>query len=158
MTPNPHPTPSAGEMTPEAYLELASKATQGPWRVKDGFNIIAVDPNGFKTFPFSSSGIPHEVRLANYELVAAARNESTRIISGLLEDVETINKSFTDLCDALGCKYDNEEALMAVDSLKAELADLLRVVERLEEDNERLRACEAEVEEIRRARERENYR
>lgn len=38
-------------------------------------------------------------------------------------DVATLDQAFTETCDELGCKYDNEEALFAVDALKTKLAD-----------------------------------
>ena len=49
----------------------------------------------------------------------ALRAENER----LRGDVKIIETSFTEVCDALGCAYDNEAALMAADALRAALKD-----------------------------------
>jgi len=52
-----------------------------------------------------------------------------------MSDADDLERCFTDVCDQLGCAYDNEAALFAVDALKAEnarmreaLTELLRHV------------------------------
>ena len=45
-------------------------------------------------------------------------------IAKLEGDIKIIETSFTDVCDALGCPYDNEAALFAVEALRARVAKL----------------------------------
>jgi hypothetical protein len=49
---------------------------------------------------------------------AAASQHLRPLIDQLRAERDLLNRTFCELCDELGCEYDNEAALMAIQALK----------------------------------------
>ena len=60
---------------------------------------------------------------------ATALEAKDKEIEALRADLHIVEGAFTDVCDELGCKYDNEAALEAVAALKERLSEQTRMIQ-----------------------------